>query len=166
MACFYCGSDKGLERNGNCPRCNRDERREKTAYNKEKLKREAALKKQKEKKKLSPIAKVSDKMAKLLSVYTAKKKAWIKGKRCAVEPSREAVDVHHIKGRIGYVDQWARDNDIPLLIDERFWLPVSRMAHIEITANPEWAVKEGYSMSRHEKLTEIEKSDYEQNTLT
>jgi len=130
----------------------------------------AAAKPPKEKKPIkktqSPIAKVSGKMAKLLSVYSKKKAAWIKGKRCAVELSREATEVHHQRGRVGYADQWARDNDIPLLIDERFWLPVCRSAHIEITANPEWALKEGYSLSRHERLTDEQKRIIEQNLLT
>lgn len=97
-----------------------------------------------------PISKVSGKMAKALGHYSRQKAQWIKGKRCAVYPQHQATDVHHKKGRVGYADQWARENNIPLLLDERFWLPVSRGAHDRIELNPTWARKMGYSETRAE----------------
>jgi hypothetical protein len=103
---------------------------------------------QKEKKK---IAQVSFKMKKELSVYSATKGPWIKDKRCAVDPSQPATDVHHMKGKVGYADKWARDNGIPLLIDKRFWLPVCRTSHIKITDNSSWAEANGYSLPRVEE---------------
>lgn len=99
----------------------------------------------------TPINKVSEKTAKKLSEYLQIKKEWIKGKKCAVFPTHAAVDVHHMKGRVGYADQWARQNNIPLLIDTRFWLPVSRDGHIEIENRKGWALKMGYSLPRNEK---------------
>jgi len=89
-------------------------------------------------------------MAKALREYSRKKQNWIKGKRCAVIPHLPATDIHHMKGRVGYADQWARDNDVPLLIDERHWLPVSRAGHMRIEENPAWARKMGYSENRSE----------------
>jgi len=89
-------------------------------------------------------------MSKALGEYSRKKKKWIKGKRCAVRPHLPATDIHHKKGRVGYADQWARDNDVPLLIDERHWLPVSRVGHMQIEENPVWARKMGYSENRSE----------------
>lgn len=32
-----------------------------------------------------------------------------------------ATTIEHTKGRLGYADQWARDNDISLYLDVRFW---------------------------------------------
>jgi hypothetical protein len=98
----------------------------------------------------APIAKISGKMARALGEYSRKKQRWIKGKPCAVKPHLSATDIHHMKGRVGYADQWARENGITLLLDERFWLPVSRAGHNQIETNTEWARKMGYSMSRSE----------------
>lgn len=95
-----------------------------------------------------PISKVSAKMGANLSKYAAKKAKWIRGKKCAVHPELPAEDIHHMVGRVGYADEWARENDVPLLIDERFWLPVSRIAHQRITDNPKWANENGYSYLR------------------
>jgi hypothetical protein len=35
-----------------------------------------------------------------------------------------------------------------LLLDQKFWLAVSRKGHKAIEANPEWAKKMGFSESR------------------
>ena len=56
--------------------------------------------------------------------------------RCAVYPELKAVDVHHKRGRGKYY------------LDVSTWLPVSRKAHTEIEANPEWAIEMGYSELR------------------
>lgn len=64
---------------------------------------------------------------------------------------RPATDVHHKMGRIGFADQWARDNNIPLLIDTRFWIALSREGHKYVEEHPEWAKENGYSLSRLEK---------------
>lgn len=98
-----------------------------------------------------PIPKVSNKMARLLQEYTKIKRGWIKGKMCAVLKNAPATEVHHMMGRTGYADQFARDNDIPLLIDTRFWLPVSRAGHRKVELLPDWAKKQGFSLSRLEK---------------
>ena len=58
---------------------------------------------------------------------------WIKGKMCAVFPTRRATDVHHIRGRIGQ-----------LLFDQKYWLPVSREGHIWIDNNIEEARAKGW----------------------
>ncbi len=63
------------------------------------------------------------------------------------------VEVHHKKGRQHdqYADEWARENNICLLIDVRFFLAVSRQGHDWIEANPEESKELGYSISRLEK---------------
>jgi hypothetical protein len=104
-----------------------------------------------------PIKKVSDIMAKMLTKYAAQKKRWIKGKKCAVLKNVPATDVHHMAGRSidAYYDEWAEQNGICLLLDERFWLPVSREGHIEITKRPEWAKRMGYSEDRLTKKQSV-----------
>jgi hypothetical protein len=57
-------------------------------------------------------------------------------------------DVHHKKGRVGYADKWARDLDISLLIDVRYFLAVSRPGHIWIETHPQLSKKLGYSINR------------------
>lgn len=71
-------------------------------------------------------------------------------KFCRLFPGNLATEVHHKKGRVGYADDWARRNGIPLLIDVRYFLPVSREGHNKIENNPEWAKALGYSHDRLE----------------
>jgi hypothetical protein len=63
------------------------------------------------------------------------------------------VEVHHQSGRRHdqYADEWARQNNVCLLIDVRFFLAVSREGHDWIEANPNEAKELGYSVSRLEK---------------
>lgn len=59
-------------------------------------------------------------------------------------------DVHHKKGRSinSYADQWAKDNDIPLFIDPRFFLGVSRKGHQHIETHPDEARQNNWTLSR------------------
>ena len=72
-------------------------------------------------------------------IYSQLRKAFLNkpyNKICPIMGVR-TTDIHHIKGRIG-----------DLLTDTRYWLAVSREAHIMIEQNPEWAKEHGYSLSR------------------
>lgn len=71
-------------------------------------------------------------------------------KVCPVFPDKLVSDVHHKKGRspTSYADDWARENNIPLLLDIRFFLAVSRSGHEKIEKNPIWAKKMGFSVDR------------------
>jgi hypothetical protein len=59
-------------------------------------------------------------------------------------------DIHHKMGRVGYADKWAYDNDIPLIIDVRYFLAVKRVAHQRIELNRTWALDNGYTIKRSE----------------
>lgn len=59
-------------------------------------------------------------------------------------------DIHHKCGRIGFADDWAREHDIPLLIDPRFFLAVSREGHQWIEEHPGKARLIGYSLPRNQ----------------
>jgi murein tripeptide amidase MpaA len=108
----------------------------------------ASRMKEPEQKQYSPIKKVSTKRKGEMANYKILSEEFIKNKRCAVYPNQKATEVHHKMGRVGYADDWARENNITLLMDERFWLPVSRQGHVQIELRPLWAKKEGFSDSR------------------
>lgn len=133
MFCTSCGSSK-VEAFNLCASCAA-------------LHRKADRMKLKEKK---PIKKVSDKLADRLKQYVIIKAKWLPGKMCCVFPDKIAIECHHSAGRShnGYYDEWAEQNDIPLLLDVRWWKPVSREGHMKIENFPEWAKENGYSESR------------------
>lgn len=96
------------------------------------------------------IRKRSKKRQALDRLYNKRAREWKVGKMC-VCGKEPCTDVHHAKGKQGYADDYARLNDLPLLLDERFWVPVGRECHVKIETNPAWAKKMGYSLSRLEK---------------
>lgn len=61
-------------------------------------------------------------------IYNARVKVWIVGKPCAVYRVIPATQCHHQRGKLG-----------DLLLDERFWIPVSAGGHARIDSNREWA---------------------------
>ena len=96
------------------------------------------------------IKKVSDKMKKKLSEYHKIASDFLnepKNKACPVT-GMPTTEVHHKKGRIGFADEYARTNNIPLLIDTRYFLAVSRKGHRRIEENPIWAKEHDYSFDR------------------
>lgn len=135
MSCINDGCGRLVENrdSGECASCGKARRK---AENKQ------------PKKTPDPINKLSSKMATALSAYADEKQRWIKGQKCAVYPTKDAVDIHHRKGRVGFADDWARENNIPLLVDKRYWLAVSREGHTEIETHPKWAKENGFSLDR------------------
>lgn len=96
----------------------------------------------------------SKKQSSLDAKYSRERKAFLalpENRVCKITglPTNE---VHHAKGRRGYADQWAKDNDVPLLLDKRFWKAVHHDAHEVIEKNPKWAKKHGYSYDRLETV--------------
>lgn len=99
-----------------------------------------------------PIKKVTDKQKILNAKYSVLRIEFLgkpENKICPIT-KRGTTDVHHKMGRIGFADQWARENNIPLLIDTRFWVSLSREGHKYVEENPVWAKENGYSLSRLE----------------
>jgi hypothetical protein len=98
-----------------------------------------------------PIQKVSEKQGKLLSIYARKKARFVKGKKCQGRFSHDCsgpLTIHHMQGRVGYADEWARENDETLLTDERFWMCVCLEAHKYIEEHPKFAFENQYSFKR------------------
>ena len=86
-----------------------------------------------------PIRRRSAKMRGLMDIYRERKAAYLKKHPwCAVVPHdgrqrNRATEIHHTRGRAG-----------TLLLDERYWLPVSASGHDFIHANPKLARELGY----------------------
>lgn len=97
------------------------------------------------------IPKISKKQKKALTEYFKVRAEFLNSLTnysCPVYPEKSVSDVHHMKGKEGYADDWARENNIPLLIDTRYFLAVSRMGHGYIELHPIWAKENGYSYDR------------------
>lgn len=97
-----------------------------------------------------PIKKRSDVMARMMAIYRPKAAKFLVGKMCAVFPGNKATEVHHMYTRSidDFADEWAIENNIPYLLDERFWLPVSEEGHRKITDDSAWAWQQGFSFKR------------------
>jgi len=79
-----------------------------------------------------PIKKVSIKRTKQNAAYLKKRTAFLDGKLCPITGNK-ATEIHHTNGR---------ENE--RLLDEEFWLAVTRAGHQYIHANPQWARDNGY----------------------
>lgn len=101
-------------------------------------------------KEIKPIRQVSKKQQILNSKYLVLNKEFLSKPENQICPvtGEKATEIHHKKGRKGFADDWARENNIPLLIDVRFFLAVSRKGHMKIELEPEWAKEMGYSVNR------------------
>lgn len=112
--------------------------------------------KQHSKKKIQkPIPKISKKQQTMLQKYMKIRKQFLsypENQYCPVTGNK-ATEIHHKMGKIGFADQWARQFNVPLLIDERYFLAVSRPGHQRIELNPEWAIKNHYSEKRNTNET-------------
>lgn len=108
----------------------------------------------KPKAKRTAINKIGKKQAALLQKYGQVRRAFLsypENQYCPVTGFR-TTEIHHKKGKIGFGDDWARRFNVPLLIDERYFLAVHRQGHNKIEANPAWAKKMGYSENRLETI--------------
>lgn len=94
--------------------------------------------------------KVSKKQAVINAKYSVLRIEFLGKKENQICPIKgtQATDVHHKIGRIGFADEWARLNNVPLTLDTRFWIALSREGHKKVEENPEWAKENGYSLNR------------------
>lgn len=98
--------------------------------------------KQKTIKEFKPIPKISQKRKIENAKYIVLRIEFLGKKENSICPvtGKKTTEIHHKKGRVG-----------SLFLDIRYWLAVSREGHKKIEENPEWAKKEGYSLSRLSK---------------
>jgi hypothetical protein len=102
------------------------------------------VKKQKEKQlsseiKKKPINKVSNKLRIEHLKYSAQRIVFLGKKENQICPitKKQTTDIHHKKGREG-----------SLLLDESYWIALSREGHKYVEEHPIWAKDNGYSLSR------------------
>lgn len=68
-------------------------------------------------------------------------------KMCFIDGcGKPANTIEHRKGRVGYGDEWARENNIPLLLDKRFWAPCCLEHNLKLENDPEMSKK--YQLSK------------------
>lgn len=132
-----CGNPVENRETGKCSSCAHAERRA------------ARVKPQSDSK---PMNKMSPKTADVNRRYLNRLKSWKKGKKCAGTFPHDCnglITCHHMVGRGNhFYDEYATDHEIPLTLDERFWLPLCINAHEYVTVNSKWACENGYSFLR------------------
>lgn len=98
--------------------------------------------------KVNPISKTRCKESKIyalkrIAFLTQHTECEIKGSNC----TSKATTIEHSMGRKGYADDWARDNNISLYLDERYWKASCHNCNLELENNPE--------LSRKHQLSKI-----------
>ncbi|MDR2223591.1 MAG: hypothetical protein LBE34_12805 [Flavobacteriaceae bacterium] len=96
------------------------------------------------------VNKVSKKRQEDNEIYSVIRKEFLSkeyNQICFIEGcNKQANTVEHSIGRIGYADDWARENGITLFLDVRFWKPCCLEHNLELENNPELSKK--YQLSK------------------
>ncbi len=125
-----------------------------------KRKHEETLQK-KPKEKPKQIRKVSKKQSVLNSKYSVLRIQFLskpENKFCFVENcGKLATTIEHRMGRKGFADDLAKENKIPLIIDERFFAPCCLDHNLEFERNPDLSKKYQLSKIHGGKKDENEK---------
>ena len=97
-----------------------------------------------------PITKVSDKRKIENLKYTADRIVFLgkkENKICFIDGCKNiATTIEHSAGRIGFYDDWARENKVSLFLDQRFWKPCCHFHNLELENNPE--LSKQYQLSK------------------
>lgn len=106
--------------------------------------------KKSESKEKKPIPKFSKKREKENREYTIKRLQFLaqpENLRCFIDGCNKRADtIEHTMGRKGFADDWARENNVSLLLDVRFWKPCCNYHNLELERNPELSQK--YQLSK------------------
>jgi hypothetical protein len=98
----------------------------------------------------SKIKPVSDKRKVENIIYTSNRIKFLmkpENKICFIDECRNpATTIEHSAGRLGFYDDWARDNNISLYLDQRFWKPCCNFHNLELERNSELSKK--YQLSK------------------
>lgn len=95
------------------------------------------------------IPKVSEKRKALNPLYSAVRiEVLVEANfKCFIDECQNVANTcEHTMGRKGFADQWARDNDIPLLIDKRYLKACCLHHNGELENNPE--LSKQYQLSK------------------
>lgn len=138
ITCKSCGSfkieNRTLELCGSCAALERKSMRVKVSDNN------------------TAINKMSEKTSKVNARYLNRLKTWKRGKKCAATFKHDCdsnITCHHMAGRGNhFYDEYATERELPLTLDERFWLPMCLNAHTVVTEDSKFACENGYSFLR------------------
>jgi len=96
------------------------------------------------------INKVSKKQAVINAKYSVQRIQFLakpENQICFIDGcNKKATTVEHTMGRKGFADDYARENNIPLTLDERFWKPCCLIHNLELENNSELSNK--YQLSK------------------
>lgn len=89
------------------------------------------------------VNKISKKRKEDLEIYKIIREDFLKRfDTCFIENcGKKATTIEHTMGRVGYADDWARDNKITLFLDVRFWEPCCLEHNLELERNTELSQK-------------------------
>ena len=105
-----------------------------------------------------PIKKVSDKRKELNKIYEKVRIEVLSEAKfvCFIPGCKNVANtIEHLAGRIGYYDDLARENNIPLLIDKRFLKPCCLAHNGELETNPKLSKQHQYSKISGKKKSEL-----------
>lgn len=98
----------------------------------------------------SPIKKVSEKRKKERKTYKTDRIKFLyepRNKICFIDGcNKPSNTIEHRMGRIGYADDWAKQNNIPLYLDVRYWAGCCLEHNIELENNTE--LSRNYQISK------------------
>ncbi len=112
----------------------------------------------KPKPKIKPIKKVSDKRKELNVIYEKVRIEVLSEAKfkCFIDGCKNVANTcEHLAGRVGFYDDYARENNIPLLIDKRFLRACCFSHNGELETNPELSKKYQYSRVSGKKKSEL-----------
>lgn len=105
------------------------------------------------------IPKFSKKREKENREYTIKRLQFLaqpENLRCFIDGCNKRADtIEHLRGRKGFADDWARENNISLFLDTRFWKPCCNEHNLELERNPE--LSRQYQLSKITGKEKLEK---------
>ena len=109
--------------------------------------------------KYRPIKKVSDKKALQDIIYKSERIKFLslpENKICFIDGCNKLADtIEHIMKRKGFADKWAKDNNISLYLDQRFWKPCCNAHNLELENNSELSKKYQYSNISGKKKSDL-----------
>ena len=110
----------------------------------------SACNKEKPSKQKKPINQVGKKQAIINAKYTVMRIEYLgrpENRICFIDGcSNLATTIEHRMGRKGFADDWARNNDIPLTLDIRYFAPCCHAHNLELENNPE--LSKQYQLSK------------------
>ena len=116
-----------------------------------------------ETKRITPVRKVSKKREKESAQYRIRRLNFLAqpgNQRCQINGSncsKKATTIEHSKGRQGFADEFAREINISLYLDERFWKPACLNCNLEMENNTELSHK--HQLSKNHNGEKIRKTN-------